>query len=108
MKFGGSTRWNCRNTQKMSKRKRRKWQYDLQSCSRYKKAYLMKKWIFSSKLISLFKRSQFFCLNTLLVIEAEAFRFENRKAHLPAAWSYGLPCRAMLFGSVTDNLFVVC
>ena len=69
----------------------------------------MKKWIFSSKLISLFQRSQFcFCLNTLLVIEAEAFRFENRKAHLPAAWSYGLPCRAMLFGSVTDNLFVVC
>ena len=59
MKFGESTRWNCRNTQKMSKRKRRKWQYGLQSCSRYKKAYLMKKWIFSSKLISLFKRSQF-------------------------------------------------
>ena len=72
MKFGESTRWNCRNTQKMSKRKRLKW---FQSCSRYKKAYLMKKWIFSSKLISLFKRSQFcFCLNTLLVIEAEAFR----------------------------------
>lgn len=36
-----------------------KWQYGLQSCSRYKKAYLMKKLIFSSKLISLFKRSQF-------------------------------------------------
>lgn len=109
MKFGGSTRWNCRNTQKMSKRKRRKWQYDLQSCSRYKKAYLMKKWIFSSKLISLFKRSQLcFCLNTLLVIEAEAFRFENQKTHLPVAWPYGLPCRAMLFGSVTDNLFAVC
>ena len=60
-------------------------------------------------LTSFFKRSQFcFCLNTLLVIEAEVFRCENRKAHLPAAWSYGLPCRAMLFGSVTDNLFVVC
>lgn len=69
----------------------------------------MKKLIFCSKLISLFKRSQFcFCLNMLLVIEAEAFRCENRKAHLPKAWSYGLPCRAMLSGSVTDNLFVVC
>lgn len=69
----------------------------------------MRKMDFSSKLISLFKRSQFcFCLNTLLVIEAEPFRFENQKAHLPKAWSYGLPCRAMLFGSVTDNLFVVC
>lgn len=43
MKFGESTRWNCRNTQKMSKRKRRKWQYGLQSCSRYKKAYMMRK-----------------------------------------------------------------
>lgn len=45
-----------------------KWQYGLQSCSRYKKAYLMKKLIFSSKLISLFKRSQFcFCLSALLL-----------------------------------------
>lgn len=43
MKFGESTRWNCRNTQKMSKRKRLKWQYGLQSCSQYKKAYLMRK-----------------------------------------------------------------
>lgn len=69
----------------------------------------MRKWIFSSKLISLFKRSQFcFCLNMLLVIEAEVFRCENRKAHLPEAWPYGLPCRAMLSGLVTDNLFVVC
>lgn len=109
MKFGESTRWNCRNAQKMSKRKRRKWQYGLQSCSRYKKAYLMRKMDFSSKLISLFKRSQFcFYLNMLLVIEAEPFRCENRKAHLPQAWSYGLPCRATLAGSVTDNLFVVC
>lgn len=69
----------------------------------------MKKWIFTSKLISLFKRSQFcFCWNTLLVIEAEPFRFENRKAHLPKVWPYGLPCRAMLLGTITDNLFVVC
>lgn len=59
MKFGESTRWNCRNTQKMGKRKRLKWQYGFQSCSRYKKAYLMRKMDFSSKLISLFKRSQF-------------------------------------------------
>lgn len=59
MKFGGSTRWNCRNTQKKSKRKRRKWQYGLQMCSRYKKTYVIRK-NFSSKLISLFKRSQFF------------------------------------------------
>ncbi len=43
MKFGKSTRWNCRNMQKMSKRKRLKWQYGLQSCSRYKKAYMMRK-----------------------------------------------------------------
>lgn len=75
MKFGGSTRWNCRNTQKMSKRKRRKWQYDLQSCSRYKKAYLMKKWIFSSKLISLFKRSQFFLLEYVACYRSRGIPF---------------------------------
>ena len=38
-------------------------------------------------------------------IEAEPFRCENRKAHLPEAWSYGLPCRAMLFGSVKNKAF---
>ena len=40
MKFGESTRWNCRNTQKMSKIERLKL---LQSCIQYKKAYLMRK-----------------------------------------------------------------
>lgn len=43
MKFGESTRWNCRNTQKMSNKKKTEMADGLQSCSRYKKAYLMRK-----------------------------------------------------------------